>query len=104
MTREEAIDLLFESKDSDLRMSIREWEEWDKRFFEAIAMAIEALERKKGGWIDPIREKSQMFTCSVCRKIAYYPYHGKRKWGVRNKCEYNYCPNCGADMRGEEDG
>lgn len=44
MTREEAIKLLLESKDNDIERTWREWEEWDKRFFEAIDMAIEALQ------------------------------------------------------------
>ena len=43
MTREEAIKLLLESKDNDIERTMREWEEWDKRYFKAIDMAIEAL-------------------------------------------------------------
>lgn len=50
-------------------------------------------ERKKGEWINrslnicyPDWER---YTCSVCGKHSY---------------SYDYCPNCGADMRGEQDG
>ena len=52
---------------------------------EALDMAIEALnaEPKHGRWID---EK-----CSVCN-------YGVESWNVGT----NYCPNCGADMRGEQ--
>lgn len=56
---------------------------------EFIRMAIEALEevieRKRGEWIyKPM--KGQF--CSVC--------------DVQSVWKYNYCPNCGADMRGDD--
>lgn len=54
MTNEEAIKLLLESKDNSIQMSLREWEEWDKRYFEAIDIAIEAL--KQTAWI-PCEER-----------------------------------------------
>ena len=43
-------------------------------------------ERKKGEWSDGYRWQR----CSLCKQT------GKKSW--------NYCPNCGADMRGESDG
>ena len=43
-------------------------------------------ERKKGEWSDGYRWQR----CSLCKQT------GKKSW--------NYCPNCGADMRGEKDG
>ena len=58
-------------------------------------------ENVKGKWIeDNSREKSMMWRCSVCGRIAYYPTIGQRK-SYKKHCGYNFCPNCGADMRGE---
>lgn len=63
--------------------------------------SADVRENVKGEWIeDNPREKSMMWRCSVCGRIAYYPTIGKRK-GFKKHCGYNYCPNCGADMRGE---
>ena len=49
-------------------------------------------ERKKGKWINRslniLYPEWARYTCSVCGE------HSNR---------YDYCPNCGADMRGEED-
>lgn len=58
-------------------------------------------ENVKGEWIeDNPREKSMMWRCSVCGRIAYYPTIGERK-SYKKHCGYDYCPNCGADMRGD---
>ena len=43
-------------------------------------------EQKKGEWSDGYRWQR----CSLCKQT------GKKSW--------NYCPNCGADMRGERNG
>ena len=43
---------------------------------------------------DPIIEEWQSARCSVCHKYHTTPY----KYYFNN---YNFCPNCGADMRGE---
>ena len=54
-------------------------------------------ERKKGKWIeayDPFNRISGR--CSVCGWEAHL-YED-------DVVGMNYCPNCGADMRGEEDG
>lgn len=65
---------------------------------EALNIAIEALrqdERPKGRWEEPTEEGlPDEFTglgvvCSCCSSWADNPF--------------NYCPNCGADMRGEEE-
>ena len=48
-------------------------------------------ERKKGKWIKTDKHDIYYqpgYECSVC--------------GVLTTCHGNYCPNCGADMRGEE--
>ena len=54
-------------------------------------------ERKKGKWIDPSNngvwryDQKAYAECSVCGKKQFLGYR------------MNYCPNCGADMRGEEE-
>ena len=82
MDRKEAIEILKKNKPTnDPRRCGTE-------LCEAVDMAIEALqepERKKGRWTTDLR-------CSACD----YPveYHGGRT---------DFCPNCGADMRGEKE-
>lgn len=47
--------------------------------------------------------KGQMFHCSICHKVAYFPQPTRDKtW--KKQCPYTYCPNCGAKMDGEESG
>lgn len=61
---------------------------------QALNLAIKALEeRPHGEWTT--EQGSLEITCSVCNK-GYF-YHPK------NHFYYNYCPTCGADMRGEEE-
>lgn len=60
-------------------------------YAEALDMAIEALERKHGEWIEvyeDYRQQISWWECSVC------------KCGI--SWLSNFCPECGADMRGEE--
>lgn len=47
-------------------------------------------EWKKGGEQPYFRKHFDIVVCSVCNK------RGEQRW--------NFCPNCGADMRGEKDG
>ena len=49
-------------------------------------------ERKKGKWIETDKHDIYYqpgYKCSVC--------------GVLTTCHGGYCPNCGADMRGEDE-
>lgn len=49
-------------------------------------------ERKVGKWIDPAAEN--VYRCSVCED--YTTLEVPRLF-------YHYCPNCGAEMKGEDD-
>lgn len=62
------------------------------------------IEPKKGRWIeksvfykegDTVIEGWQSARCSVCGRYHTTPY-------MYYFNEYKYCPNCGADMRGEQ--
>lgn len=86
MTREEAINAIKEHIDTyPIIVEI-----------EALEMAIKALEHesKTGNWIERIERdeyndyEEKWFECDQCHIDAERPY--------------NYCPNCGARMDGEE--
>lgn len=82
LTREEAIKQIIVEK-----VYIEDIPGSDKTV-EALEMAIEALEeepRIKAEWID----LGAVFECSACHE--------------RSCCPGNYCPDCGADMRDEEE-
>lgn len=59
-----------------------EYETWN---IDPNVIAEAQPQRKTGKWIDGYKRQ----TCSVCKQRGY------RSW--------NFCPNCGADMRGESD-
>ncbi len=46
--------------------------------------ALPAVQPKRGEWI---KMHWKAFRCSVCKRVSEY--------------STNFCPNCGADMRGE---
>lgn len=74
---------------------------------EFIQIAIASLERKHGEWayLGLDFEGRYMYQCSHCAAIIYEPeflinYNKARLIGNR----FNFCPNCGAEMRGGYDG
>lgn len=69
------------------------------------APSSDATERKHGEWKeretfcvtdDPIITEWQSARCSTCGKYHTTPY-------MYYFTNFNYCPNCGADMRGAEE-
>ena len=56
---------------------------------------VEADPVRHGYWENANgRPKTYISKCSVCGKEAYFCC----RW-----CSYKFCPNCGADMRGDSD-
>ncbi len=96
MTREEAIKTFIEYKDDSIEKTIREWEEYDKKMYQAIDMAIEALQdRPTGTWEEKYIEDAppflkHRFYCSNCGEWITY--------GTAD-----FCCHCGADMRVKND-
>lgn len=99
MTREEAIMAVKEVAGMSLP--------WNDRHYEALQMAIKALEepeRKKGEWIIKDNPGTGWYrvTCSECGEdvtstapcIGFYP---------NAKVTWDYCPDCGSYNGGEQD-
>ena len=54
-------------------------------------------ERKRGEWEQVANDDSGIdFRCSMCHRYRFHNGEMRRK--------YKFCPNCGADMRGENNG
>lgn len=88
MTREEAISIM------NVIIHMLEPQYDTDRIEDAVDMAIKALEQKKGEWkmeSDPYGFFEKIPVCSECGCTT------------EMRKTYNFCPNCGADMRGEED-
>ena len=86
MTNEEAIELIHDIQTDAVYSIIPEEKE-------ALDMAISALSENKGEWIADVDKWGDVVTTVngyVCSKC-----------GVFNSDKDNFCPNCGADMRGE---
>lgn len=63
MTKEEAIQILIESKDETIERTMQEWDEYDKKLYQAIDMAIEALKTEssaEGKYEKAIRTLQEM--------------------------------------------
>jgi hypothetical protein len=71
--------------------------EIDATFDKIKALPSAQPERMKGRWIWKGEEGDSRFMCSVCKSKEYVPTCN----GVPNIWEF--CPNCGAKMEGEED-
>ena len=54
---------------------------------------------KHGKWMPFLPEYGDMYTCSECQKVTRY--FQKKQWIPANL--YDYCPNCGARMDGEDE-
>ena len=100
ISRQAAIDAIEEYAD---RLQMVDWKENPGVPYKAYALnwcinTIRDLpsaqpERKKGTWIN----EGRIIRCNKC-KIGYATVKG-----MKSALTYNFCPNCGADMRGEQD-
>lgn len=103
MTREENLDWLCR-----LRSKIYVYmpREWLIPMNDALDAAIKDLEQgpRKGHW-EPGRKLSLAFEGATLKEIIYEDWHCSNcHCAVEEsvKPKWNYCPNCGADMREED--
>ena len=90
MTREEAktyLDVIWNRYRAEYEI--------EKETMEAYHMAIEALDRPKGEWTEEHLTSTNGGTYTVARCSECGCTIGVLSYS-------SYCPNCGADMRGEE--
>lgn len=66
--------------------------------FNKARLLIPQPERKKGEWI---RKSTWMWTCSCCGSDNAYAYKADDAYEPTVLQDF-YCPNCGAQMEGEE--
>lgn len=61
----------------------------------------DVVEVRHGYWLDEnLRPHTSKFICSECGDLAYFVQPPRDKtW--KKCCPYKYCPNCGAQMKGE---
>lgn len=79
-------------QDATIRALVQLHEETGVKTAQSIRVVREmpeadVVERKMGKWI---KVGDNAYRCSVCDEVSC--------------CMGSYCPDCGADMRGEEDG
>lgn len=81
----------------------RRWEEareYQRILDRFIAFATVQPERKRGKWMpDTTCAYEMRFVCSECKESEAVPTIGFTKY----KPIWNFCPNCGADMRGTDE-
>ena len=89
--REDAIEVVEELN----AISFYELNEHSKEAFAEIRRVLKALpsaDRPQGEWIKRKVEGADFYACSICGKIV----------NLLQMHSYNFCPNCGARMKGAE--
>ena len=77
------------------------WKLLDKKQKELYVLPSAQPERKRGKWIYSEDEYGvDGYHCDKCGFFVPWDYVHKF---INYIEDYNYCPNCGADMRGEQD-
>lgn len=70
------------------------------------APTVDAVERKCGEWIKMSDADGVYFACSICGENLPRTPHFDPQFDLFPRLESidktNFCPNCGADMRGEQ--
>ena len=89
ISRAAAIDALDEIESEVADGYGYQYEKWRKYF---CGLPSAQTERKKGEWIN----RGRIIRCNKC-KIGYATVKG-----MKSALTYNFCPNCGADMRRNE--
>ena len=83
--------------------------DYDEGFVDGVEFGVSTVstmptiqpERKKGEWLPDNNNAYEMrFVCSCCKESEVVPTIGFTKY----RPLWDFCPNCGADMRGEKDG
>ena len=74
-----------------------------KKVIEHLEQMPSAEPERKGKWIEMGTNKdgTHSIRCSKCG--GGYKTRGHAR-SIATKAKYKFCPNCGADMRGEQDG
>lgn len=92
MTKEEAIQILIESKDETIERTMQEWDEYDKKLYQAIDMAIEALKAEpstEGRYekaIKTLQEMPKYINSNIIgKKLEVFNYTKKNKNGEINE-------------------
>lgn len=61
------------------------------------APTANVVEVRHGEWVEGAEHFTNGFYEAECSECGNYI-----RWNEGNSGEWNYCPNCGADMRGEK--
>ena len=102
ISRQAAIDAIVNTPSEVQNKNIPLVNQYDGATFRQIEILgiIEALpsaqpERKKGQWMK--EDRGHVEYCAVCDQCGF-------DWIWSDREYFKFCPNCGADMRGEQDG
>ena len=109
ISRQAAIDAIGKASD-ELYENIKKGATFPQRqWFDGMAQAQSILENlpsaqseRKGYWIEMGTNKdgTHSIRCSKCGEG--YKARGYA-WSIATKAKYKFCPNCGADMRDEQE-
>ena len=68
---------------------------------EAVKMAIRSLESVRGEWIETTNGDHWKCSACGCRSPYWFEEENSCEWDLdMSEWHSNYCPNCGAEMRG----
>lgn len=78
-------------------MALKEQRDFYIKLADSIIDLLPSIQPKRGKWIKTARW-GRVYYCDQCRN--YLDFDGVNA----GRGNTNFCPNCGADMRGEQDG